>query len=188
MFFCSCLFLFSSVLSGRRKKWEKTHSLFFFPFFFKKNIKKKYQRQKHKLDRDTRLFRGLVLDHGARHPDMPKRLEASKDGEEGSCTSATSNETSKNQGGPSRPVYILTANIGLEYERSEVNAGFFYSSAEQREKLVAAERVSCSVFFLFFFLFLFEKKRQTIFSEIKNIFLPLQTHTHTHTHTSGDDR
>jgi T-complex protein 1 subunit zeta len=68
---------------------------------------------RHKLDSDTRLVRGLVLDHGARHPDMPKRLE--------NC-------------------YILTANISLEYEKAEVNAGFFYSSAEQREKLVAAER------------------------------------------------
>lgn len=69
---------------------------------------------RHKLARDSRLVRGLVLDHGARHPDMPKRLEGD--------------------------VFILTANIGLEYERSEVNAGFFYSSADQRERLVAAER------------------------------------------------
>ena len=68
---------------------------------------------KHKLDKDTRLVRGLVLDHGARHPDMPKHLEG--------C-------------------FILTANIGLEYEKSEVNSGFFYSSAEQRERLVRAER------------------------------------------------
>ena len=36
--------------------------------------------------------------------------------------------------------YILTANISLEYEKAEVNAGFFYSSAEQRESLVKAER------------------------------------------------
>lgn len=36
--------------------------------------------------------------------------------------------------------YILTANISLEYEKSEVNAGFFYSNAQQREALVAAER------------------------------------------------
>ncbi|KAL8452044.1 hypothetical protein Emed_001585 [Eimeria media] len=36
--------------------------------------------------------------------------------------------------------YILTCNVSLEYEKSEVNAGFFYSSAEQRDKLVAAER------------------------------------------------
>lgn len=68
---------------------------------------------RHKLDSDTRLVRGLVLDHGARHPDMPKRLE---------------------------DVRILNCNISLEYEKSEVNSGFFYSSAEQREKLVAAER------------------------------------------------
>ncbi|KAK9864996.1 hypothetical protein WJX84_010287, partial [Apatococcus fuscideae] len=68
---------------------------------------------KHQLDKDTRLIKGLVLDHGSRHPDMPKRLE--------DC-------------------YILTCNVGLEYEKSEVNSGFFYSSAEQREALVAAER------------------------------------------------
>lgn len=68
---------------------------------------------RHKLDEDTQLIRGLVLDHGARHAGMPKRLE--------NC-------------------FVLTANISLEYEKSEVNSGFFYSSAEQREKLVAAER------------------------------------------------
>lgn len=68
---------------------------------------------KHKLDKDTRLVRGLVLDHGSRHPDMPKRLERA---------------------------HVLTCNISLEYEKSEVNSGFFYSSADQREKLVKAER------------------------------------------------
>jgi T-complex protein 1 subunit zeta len=68
---------------------------------------------KNKLVTDTRLIKGLVLDHGARHPDMPKRVE--------NC-------------------YILTINVSLEYEKSEVNAGFFYSSAEQREKLVDSER------------------------------------------------
>jgi len=68
---------------------------------------------KNKLVTDTRLIKGLVLDHGARHPDMPKRLE--------NC-------------------YILTCNVSLEYEKSEVNAGFFYSSAEQRDRLVETER------------------------------------------------
>uniref|UniRef100_A0A0C9RYI0 TSA: Wollemia nobilis Ref_Wollemi_Transcript_3779_2119 transcribed RNA sequence n=1 Tax=Wollemia nobilis TaxID=56998 RepID=A0A0C9RYI0_9CONI len=68
---------------------------------------------KHKFDVDTRLVEGLVLDHGARHPDMKKRVE--------NC-------------------YILTCNVSLEYEKSEINAGFFYSNAEQREKMVAAER------------------------------------------------
>ncbi|GFH25355.1 chaperonin complex component [Haematococcus lacustris] len=69
---------------------------------------------KHKLDENTQLVRGLVMDHGARHPDMPKHMEGT--------------------------IFILTCNISLEYEKSEVNSGFFYSSAEQREKLVAAER------------------------------------------------
>lgn len=68
---------------------------------------------KHKLENDTRLVKGLVLDHGGRHPDMPKRLE--------NC-------------------FILTCNISLEFEKSELAAGFFYSNAEEREKLIAAER------------------------------------------------
>lgn len=55
----------------------------------------------------------MVLDHGARHPDMKKRVE---------------------------DAYILTCNVSLEYEKTEVNSGFFYKSAEEREKLVAAER------------------------------------------------
>ena len=44
----------------------------------------------HKTEMDTKLIRGLVLDHGSRHPDMPKRLE--------NC-------------------YILTCNVSLEYEK-----------------------------------------------------------------------
>jgi len=67
----------------------------------------------HKLATDTRLIRGLVLDHGARHPDMPNELS--------NC-------------------YILTCNVNLEYEKTEVNSGFFYSNAGQREKLQASER------------------------------------------------
>ena len=67
---------------------------------------------KHKSETDTSLIRGLVLDHGARHPDM-KRVE---------------------------DAYILTCNVSLEYEKTEVNSGFFYKSAEEREKLVKAER------------------------------------------------
>uniref|UniRef100_A0A8C6WPY4 Chaperonin containing TCP1, subunit 6A (zeta 1) n=1 Tax=Neogobius melanostomus TaxID=47308 RepID=A0A8C6WPY4_9GOBI len=68
---------------------------------------------KHRTDSETQLIRGLVLDHGARHPDMKKRVE---------------------------DAYILTCNVSLEYEKTEVNSGFFYKSAEEREKLVAAER------------------------------------------------
>merc|ERR1719216_740638 len=67
----------------------------------------------HKSEFNTKLVRGLVLDHGARHPNMKRRSE--------NC-------------------FILTANIGMEWEKTEVNSSFFWSSAEQREKLVAAER------------------------------------------------
>ena len=62
---------------------------------------------------ESTLVRGLVLDHGSRHPDMLKRLE--------NCL-------------------IMTCNVSLEYEKTEVNSGFFYKSAEDREKLVTAER------------------------------------------------
>lgn len=68
---------------------------------------------KHKTESDTTLIRGLVLDHGARHPDMKKRVE---------------------------DAFILTCNVSLEYEKTEVNSGFFYKSADEREKLVKAER------------------------------------------------
>jgi T-complex protein 1 subunit zeta len=32
-------------------------------------------KMQHRSASDTQLIRGLALDHGARHPDMPKRLE-----------------------------------------------------------------------------------------------------------------
>lgn len=67
----------------------------------------------HKTEVDTQLIRGLVLDHGSRHPDMPKRVANA---------------------------YILTCNVSMEYEKSEVNSGFFYKTAEEREKLISAER------------------------------------------------
>ncbi len=62
---------------------------------------------------DSRFVRGLVLDHGGRHPDMPKVL---------------------------KNVHIMTCNISLEYEQTETQAGFVYSTAEEREKLVESER------------------------------------------------
>merc|ERR1712188_97675 len=67
----------------------------------------------HRSDSDSKLVKGLVMDHGARHPDMPKRLENA---------------------------FILTCNVSMEYEESEVNAGFFYTSAEERQALVNSER------------------------------------------------
>ncbi|KAM6174609.1 LOW QUALITY PROTEIN: T-complex protein 1 subunit zeta-2 [Erethizon dorsatum] len=62
---------------------------------------------------DNGLIRGLVLDHGARHPDMKKRVE---------------------------DAFILTCNVSLEYEKTEVSSGFFYKTAEEKKKLVKAER------------------------------------------------
>mmetsp|Transcript_22523 Transcript_22523/g.34037 ORF Transcript_22523/g.34037 Transcript_22523/m.34037 type:complete len:555 (-) Transcript_22523:41-1705(-) len=66
-----------------------------------------------KLGADSRFVNGLVLDHGARHPDMPQLLK--------SC-------------------HIMTCNVTFEYEKTEVASGFYYSNAEEREKLVESER------------------------------------------------
>eukprot|EP00804_Cyclotella_cryptica_P015697 CCRYP_018920-RA/>CCRYP_018920-RA protein AED:0.22 eAED:0.22 QI:167/1/1/1/1/1/2/198/547 len=66
-----------------------------------------------KLGTDSRFVNGLVLDHGGRHPDMPKVLT--------NCR-------------------IMTCNVTFEYEKTEVQSGFFYSNAEEREKLVESER------------------------------------------------
>lgn len=67
----------------------------------------------HKMSTESRLVRGLVLDHGGRHSDLPSSLE--------DC-------------------YILCLNVSLEYEKTEVHSGFFWSNADQREKLIASER------------------------------------------------
>lgn len=45
----------------------------------------------HKIDMDTTLIKGIVMDHGGRHPDMPKRVSNA---------------------------YILTCNVSLEYEKT----------------------------------------------------------------------
>lgn len=68
---------------------------------------------KHLQATETRLVKGLVMDHGARHPDMPKSLT--------NC-------------------YILTCNVSMEYEKSEVNSSLFYTTADQRVQLASAER------------------------------------------------
>lgn len=62
---------------------------------------------------DTRFIDGLVLDHGARHPNMSKRSENA---------------------------HIFVCNVSLEYEKSMVNSTMMYKSAEERQKLVLAER------------------------------------------------
>lgn len=48
-------------------------------------------KMQHKTDTDTQLVKGLVMDHGARHPDMPKRVENA---------------------------FVLTLNVSLEYEKT----------------------------------------------------------------------
>jgi len=70
-------------------------------------------QMQHRAGSDSGFVNGLVLDHGARHPDMPKYME--------NC-------------------HILTCNVSMEYEKTEISSGFYYSSAEEREKLVASER------------------------------------------------
>lgn len=67
----------------------------------------------HKMSTESKLIKGLVLDHGARHADMPTK---------------------------NKNCYILTLNVSLEYEKTEVHSGYFWSNAEQREKLIASER------------------------------------------------
>jgi len=66
-----------------------------------------------KMGTDSRYVNGLVLDHGGRHPDMPKILK--------NC-------------------HIMTCNVTFEYESTEVQSGFFFKNAEEREKLVESER------------------------------------------------
>jgi T-complex protein 1 subunit zeta len=66
-----------------------------------------------KMGTDSRFVNGIVLDHGGRHPDMPKVLE--------NC-------------------HIMTCNVTFEYEKTEVQSGFFYSNADEREQLVESER------------------------------------------------
>ena len=67
----------------------------------------------HRTAQDSRLVRGLVLDHGARHPDMPSYLENA---------------------------YVMIGNFSLEYEKTEHTSTFVYSTAEERDRLVDAER------------------------------------------------
>ncbi|OAF70713.1 CCT-zeta, partial [Intoshia linei] len=59
------------------------------------------------------MINGIVMDHGARHPNMETNIENA---------------------------HVLTLNVSLEYEKSEINSGFFYKSAEDRERLVVSER------------------------------------------------
>lgn len=68
---------------------------------------------KRNLGIDTKLVRGMVLDHGSRHPNMPHDL---------------------------KKCFILVLNVSLEYEKSEVFSSFVYSTAEERDRMVQSER------------------------------------------------
>ena len=67
----------------------------------------------HLTEQETRFVPGLVLDHGPRHPAMPTRL-----------TNAA----------------ILTCNISLEFAKPVVNTTMTYSTGDERQAMVAAER------------------------------------------------
>ena len=91
---------------------------------------------------ESKLVKGLVLDHGGRHPDMPKRLE--------NCHILVIFFPRKIMNffhflrieiSNKNVIFLFqTCNVSMEYEKTEVNSGFFYKSADEREKLVAAER------------------------------------------------
>ena len=66
-----------------------------------------------KTESDSKWIKGLVLDHGARHPDMPKIIYNAS---------------------------ILLCNINLEHEKSETNSSFIYNSVENKEKISLSER------------------------------------------------
>lgn len=66
-----------------------------------------------KTESDSKFIKGLVLDHGARHPDMPKIIHNA---------------------------FIFLCNINLEHERPETNSNFFYNSIEDREEISINER------------------------------------------------
>jgi len=64
-------------------------------------------------EKPVRVVSGLVMDHGGRHPMMPKKLEN---------------------------VFILCTNISFEYEKPELNAQFYYKSTEEKMRMEEGER------------------------------------------------
>ncbi|VDM54104.1 unnamed protein product [Angiostrongylus costaricensis] len=74
----------------------------------------------HETDMDTTLVRGLVLDHGARHPDMPKHVENA---------------------------FVLTCNISLEYEKTKFRSFLqnFHNAKSSQDYRVKEEGFPISV-------------------------------------------
>lgn len=60
-----------------------------------------------------RIVEGLVLDHGGRHPMMPKKMQN---------------------------VFILCTNLSFEYEKPEINAQFYYKSTQEKREMEIEER------------------------------------------------
>ena len=71
----------SDALTPRAEQWREPIDLHMVEIM----------KMQHRTASETQLVRGLVLDHGARHQDMPKRVENA---------------------------YILTLNVSLEYEKT----------------------------------------------------------------------
>ena len=109
----------------------------------------------HRTDRDSKLVRGIVMDHGARHPDMPSYLENCWcvgghccNSKQQCCFATTCIATLRrfHFGSTFSRCHffvfyrIMIGNFSLEYEKAEHNSTFVYSTAGEREKLVEAER------------------------------------------------
>uniref|UniRef100_A0A5S6QJP0 T-complex protein 1 subunit zeta n=1 Tax=Trichuris muris TaxID=70415 RepID=A0A5S6QJP0_TRIMR len=67
----------------------------------------------HQSEMDTSLIRGLVLDHGTRHPDMKKNV---------------------------RNAYILACNVSLDFEKTDISASLLYKTSSEREMQLKGER------------------------------------------------
>jgi len=67
----------------------------------------------HKTDLDTKMIKGLVLDHAARHPQMPKRV---------------------------KNAFVLILNVSLEYGKPDAKNELKFDSAQMRDKFIKAER------------------------------------------------
>jgi len=85
--FIACMEILAHRIATESKEWKEPIDLHMVEIM----------KMQHRTASETQLVRGLVLDHGARHPDMPKRLENS---------------------------YILTLNVSLEYEKTFVPLSF----------------------------------------------------------------
>ena len=71
-------------------------------------------KMQHRTASETKLVRGLVLDHGARHPDMPKRVENA---------------------------FVLTLNVSLEYEKTSVTLFIYIAIRCSTQRLLTVKSI-----------------------------------------------